>query len=255
VSVLPPPERDQAEAVVRFLIDKLGADLVGVYLHGSAVLGGLRPTSDLDLLAVTARPLRDADRAALAGGLLALSGRPRRPIELVVVARDDVRPWRFPPVLQLVYGEWLRADIEQGRVEGGHPNPDLAIAVSAVVQRGETLAGPPPAALLDPVPPEDVAAASVAGVRSMLADLEGDSRNVLLTLCRVWVTLATGDVVPKDAAAAWALERLSAEDRRAVERARRMYLEGWDESRWPDPPAVRSVAEALTRAIEQERLS
>ena len=248
--MLPPPERQQAEAVVRVLRGHLGADLLGVYLHGSAVLGGLRATSDLDLLAVTARPLADADRAALAAGLLPLSGRPRRPLELAAVARDDVRPWRFPPVLQLMYGEWLRPDIERGQVEGGHPEPDLALAVDAVVRHGETMAGPPAAALLDPVPPADVVAGSLAGVPGLLTNLDGDSRNVLLTLCRVWTTLATSEVLPKDAAARWVLERLPTGQRAIVERARRMYLEGWDEARWPDQDAVRVAAHALVAGIQ-----
>jgi hypothetical protein len=43
---------------------------------------------------------------------------------------------------------------------------------------------------------------------SLVADLESDTRNVLLTLARMWTTVATGRIVSKDAAAAWALERL-----------------------------------------------
>ncbi|MCI0582291.1 MAG: nucleotidyltransferase domain-containing protein, partial [Chloroflexi bacterium] len=39
------------------LREVIGDAVLGVYLHGSAVMGGLRPTSDVDVLAVTARVL------------------------------------------------------------------------------------------------------------------------------------------------------------------------------------------------------
>jgi predicted nucleotidyltransferase len=51
--------------VVGLVTDVIGADLVGAYLHGSSVLGGLRPASDVDILAVTRRSLREGQRRAL----------------------------------------------------------------------------------------------------------------------------------------------------------------------------------------------
>ncbi len=35
----------------------LGEELIAAYVYGSAVAGGLRPSSDLDILAVTSRPI------------------------------------------------------------------------------------------------------------------------------------------------------------------------------------------------------
>lgn len=64
----------------------------------------------------------------------------------------------------------------------------------------------------DLVPPEDLGRAAVASVPRFLANLASDTRIVLLTLARIWVTLTTGAVVPKDAAADWVLERLAPQD-------------------------------------------
>lgn len=47
------PQIAQDLALVR---EVLGSDLVGAYLYGSSVLGGLRPYSDLDLLVVAGHP-------------------------------------------------------------------------------------------------------------------------------------------------------------------------------------------------------
>jgi streptomycin 3"-adenylyltransferase len=54
----------QLEAIVGILELVLGPDLVGTWLHGSAVLGGLRPRSDIDVLAISRRPTVPRERSA-----------------------------------------------------------------------------------------------------------------------------------------------------------------------------------------------
>lgn len=90
---------DQVQQVVRLVGDVLGRGVIGVYLHGSAVLGGLRPASDLDVLVVSRRCMHDQQRRALLEGLFTISGSTAgaRPVELTVVVQSEVRPWRFPP--------------------------------------------------------------------------------------------------------------------------------------------------------------
>jgi hypothetical protein len=107
--------------------------------------------------------------------------------------------------------------------------------------------GPYPAELFDPVPQQDLVRAIVDELPSLMADLESDTRNVLLTLARMWITVATGEITSKDAAASWALERLPAA-RDVLERARAGYL-GIVDDRWDDASAVRSAAEAMRDRI------
>ena len=110
---------------------------------------------------------------------------------------------------------------------------------------------PPPAAVLEPVPPLDLRRALVAGVPDLLAELEGDTRNVVLTLARIWTTLATGAIRSKDAAAAWALPRLPVAQRPVLARARASYL-GDEDERWDDlGPRVRPHAAYVVGVIEQ----
>ncbi|WP_407563064.1 aminoglycoside adenylyltransferase family protein [Streptomyces sp. 184] len=228
---------DQVREVMTLVDDVLGPEVVGAYLHGSAVLGGLRPASDVDVLVVARRSLAMDERQALLEGLLRISGTTGglRPVELTVVAESAVRPWRYPPVCDFLYGEWLREEFEAGGPPGPAAMADLAIVLTMVRAGDHPLAGPPPARVLDPVPYEDVARAAAAGVPDLLAELDDDTRNVLLTLARIWSTLATGEIRPKDAAAAWALDRLPPEHRPVLEHARRLYLgsryadESWSE--------------------------
>ncbi|MER6407672.1 aminoglycoside adenylyltransferase family protein [Streptomyces viridosporus] len=217
---------DLIRETVGLVGDVLGSDALGTYLHGSAVLGGLRPASDVDVLVVSRRRMDEQQRRALLGGLLDISGcgDTARPVELTVVVRSEVRPWRYPPIGDFLYGEWLRAEYEAGKVPRPEPMPDLALLITTALAGDHPLTGPRPAQVLDPVPRADLVRASLAGVPGLLDDLDGDTRNVLLTLARVWSTLATGRIRPKDAAADWALARLPPEHRPVLEHAKRLYL-------------------------------
>ncbi|ONK09780.1 aminoglycoside adenylyltransferase family protein [Streptomyces sp. MP131-18] len=242
--------------VVRLVRGVLGADVVGAYLHGSAVLGGLRPHSDVDVFVVLRRRTTAEERRVLVGELLGISGEkarpvPARPVELTLVVQDDVRPWRYPPRCEFQYGEWLRDAYERGEVPSPEPSPDLAPLITMVLLGNAVLFGPPPGEVFAPVPHEDVERAIVAGVPELLADLEHDTRNVVLTFARIWTTLATGVIRSKDEAAAWALGELPAEHRPVLARARAVYL-GEEKERWDDLlPRLRPHAAYVTGVIER----
>jgi predicted nucleotidyltransferase len=251
------PVRAQVEATLDALRDILAPGCVlGVYLYGSAALGSLRPDSDLDLFAVTSRPLTDAEKRGLVEKLLPISGRATRPqgwrpIELTNVVQDEVRPWRYPPRLDLQYGEWLREELLSG---DPYPwpaiSPDLAVLITMVLQGGRPEVGPPPARLLDPVPRGDLVRAMVDSIPELIGDLEPDTRNVLLTLARMWTTVATGEIRSKDGAAEWALTQLPEEHRPVLVRARELYVEG-GYGEWDDMPDVRSHAAFVITEIER----
>ncbi|GGS18334.1 DUF4111 domain-containing protein [Streptomyces parvus] len=231
---------NQLRETVGCAADVLGGCLIGAYLHGSSVLGGLRPASDVDILLVSRKPMDERARRALLDGLLRISGSGGRgrPVELTVVVQSEVRPWRYPPTCDFLYGEWLRAAYEAGTIPRAQPMPDLALLISMTLTGDRPLTGPRPAQVLDPVPYSDLVRASVAGIPELLDDLEDDTRNVLLTFARIWTTLSTGRIMPKDTAAAWALAQLPPEHRAVLEHARHLYLncrygeEGWSERLW-----------------------
>jgi streptomycin 3"-adenylyltransferase len=209
------------------------------------------------VLVVGARRTIDDERAALIKGLLPHSGRraaagPARSLELTIVARPDVVPWRFPPRMDFQYGDWLRGAFERGDLAPWNAlNPDLAVLLTTASQRHRVLFGPPPPELLDPVPAGDVRRAMVDGIPSLLGDLDGDEANVLLTLARIWVTLETGEIVSKDEAADWALARLPDADQTSLERARAVYL-GTRPDTWGDLRSrVARDAEVVVAAIRR----
>ena len=233
------PTCHQLDRVVDLVRREFGEDLLGAALYGSAIGAGLRPTSDLDVFVVIAQPTTATGRARLVRELLPISGSratagPARSIELTIVVQSAVRPWRYPPDMDFQYGDWLRAEFERGdTAPWDSPNPDLAVLITEVRQASMTLHGAPVVDLLDPVPHEDLVRAMLDELPGLVADAQGDTRNVVLTLARIWTTLATSEIRSKDAAADWVLERLTAAERPVLERARAQYLSGAGEH-WHD---------------------
>jgi predicted nucleotidyltransferase len=58
-------DQEQLARVVALVRDVLGPNVVGAYLFGSAVLGGLQPRSDLDVLAASKRRTTREERQGL----------------------------------------------------------------------------------------------------------------------------------------------------------------------------------------------
>ena len=246
---------EQTNAAIHAIREGLvHAQIVGLYLYGSAVVSGLRPDSDLDLFAATDRRLTAAEKGRIVEGLLPISGRQTRPptwrpLEVTIVAQPEIRPWRYPSRMELQYGEWLRDAFLAGTIEPEPlANPDLGMLITMVRQSGRTLIGPPAKDVLDAVPRADLVRAMLDGVPSLMADVAGDTRNVLLTLARIWTTVATEEIRSKDGAADWALARLPEVHRPMLARARDLYRTGGYGDPW-DNGAVDLLAERLVTEI------
>jgi len=231
---LPPAEIAPQLSLARSVLERhLAGTLQALHLFGSAVDGGLKPASDIDLLVTVATPLAESVRRALMTELLTVSampaaGTPLRPLEVTVVAREHVLPWRHPARRELQFGEWLRDDLLAGRFEPAMPDHDLAILLTKARRHSISLLGPDASALFEPVPAHDFAKALADTVAQWneASDWLGDERNVVLALARIWFSVSTGGIAPKDTAAAWALERLPDEHRPVLATARAAYLGG-----------------------------
>lgn len=249
----------QVAASIDVVRDILGESALAAYLYGSAVAGGVRPGSDVDVLIVSRRALGGQERAAIVERLLQISGRSStdgvgRPIELTILARPALVPWRYPPRLELQYGEWMRSKIEQGELpEWPHTDPDVAVLIEIARRASVPLIGQPATSVLEPVPWVDVVRAMVEAVPVLMPGIEqgDDIRNGLLTLARIWMSLATGEIRSKDEAARWALSRLPEEHRPVLAHASAAYLgeepEDWRNFRARLRPHVDHVVTQIRR--------
>lgn len=236
LSLLPDEIAGQVLQARSALEQHLGPELRAIHLYGSTVDGGLKPASDVDLLVTVSRPPSEPVRRALVRDLLPISvplmpmgnGGMRRPLEVTIIAHDQVVPWRYPPRRELQFGEWLREDLLAGVLNPPAADPDVTILVTKARQRSIALFGPPAATLFEPVPREDLiqALADIIDQWNTPEDWYDDERNVVLTLARIWYTAETGHIASKDVAAAWLVERVPAEHRPVLVEARKAYLAG-----------------------------
>ena len=227
----------QLSKVLSVIEHHLEPTLLAVHLYGSAVDGGLKPYSDIDLLVTVTARLDDTTRRALFNDLLEVSAFPGeseilRAIEVTIVVHEDIMPWRYPAKRELQFGEWQRNDILAGIFEPATIDIDLAILLTKAREHSVALVGPAAEELFDPVPEQDLIKALNETLKlwNSQPDWAGDERNVVLTLSRIWYSAATGKIAPKDVAANWAMEHLPAQHQSVLLEARQAYL-GQEEDR------------------------
>ena len=226
-----PTEANHALSIIQ---RQLAKSLVAAYLHGSAVAGELRPRSDVDVLVVVDQPMTSEDRDGLTHELMEISGRypfdpdGRRPLEVIVFLRADLAEPCYPARSEFIYGEWLRHAYEAGERSKPVRDPELTLVLAQSRQEARPLVGPNANKLLPAIPRSDIHRAIKDVLPALIETLQGDERNVLLTLARMWRTAVTGEFVSKDAAADWAAIRLPAEQADVLTVARESYLSGRD---------------------------
>ncbi|MCC7449434.1 MAG: DUF4111 domain-containing protein [Anaerolineae bacterium] len=249
------PDHETEQQIVRCLHlveGVLGRDLLGMYVYGSSIVGGLQKYSDIDLFVVSNRSTTREEKAHLATRMLTISRNysamlsaidnagvdqhlSQRPIEMTIVVASAIKPWHYPPTFDFQYGDWLRKAFENGNIEPWSTKvmPDLAMLITQVLLASRTLLGPAPDQLLDPVPYRDFMIATGKELGSLMADLTSDTRNVLLTFARIWSTVETDAIRSKPDAAAWVLDRLPTAYRPVMQRACAICI-GQEPEHWHD---------------------
>lgn len=182
------------------LAGAIGEPLIGLYLHGSAVLGGWRPEiSDLDLLAVVAdhAPVPDPARVDR------VCRRSAVPVELSVItvstaAGRHADCWPF-----LLH---VATSADRVITDDGRGDPDLLMHAAVCRAHGRALVGPPVTDVFSPI-----GSSVVAGY---LADELGwaltsaSATYAVLNSCRAARWLHDGALVSKVSGGQWALQHL-----------------------------------------------
>ena len=236
----------------------LGPDLLSVYLYGSSLVGGLQKYSDIDLLVVTNRATTSEEKTRLIANLLQISGiymkSSKLPIEVTIVEKAVINPWQYPPHFDFQYGDWLRKSFEKGIIEPWltYEMPDLALIVTQVLLKSQTLLGLEPEQLLAHVPYHDFMKAMLHDLNRLATDLEHDTRNVLLTYARIWSTLETNAIRSKPAAADWVINHLPKIYQPVMKRAKSICI-GVENEYWDDIEVlIKSCADFMVDKINAQ---
>lgn len=170
-----PNEAIQALDVVKELLE---GSIIGIYLFGSAVHGGLCLNSDVDVLAIVKNRLSESTRKELTHRLMVISGKigntdSIRPLEVTIIKIGDIVPWRYPPKYDFLYGEWLRDDFEKGYVPESSYDPDLAVVLAQARTHSIPLFGPEASTVLNPVPLSDIKRGIKESLPELVEGIEG----------------------------------------------------------------------------------
>lgn len=233
----------------------LGASFGAAYLQGSFAVGDFDEHSDVDFMIVVADMPSDEQLA----GLQAMHGA----IYGLGTAWAQHLEGSYVPMAA------LRGPIPAGRRFWYLDNGSRALELSGhddefVVrwvtrERGITLAGPPPAALIDPIDPADLRREVLATMRDWGAQLLAAPAKLnnrwyqpfaVLSYCRMLHTLSTGAVESKPAGAAWASRTLGPRWAGLIERAWAERPDPGLKFRQPaDPAEVEATIEFIRHAL------
>lgn len=191
-----------ARSLVPVLAAEPACQVVGLYLHGSAVLGGfVQSGSDVDVLGVLAGPL---DRLAQEriGGALAAAAQPTPGTGL-----------EFSLITAATAAELGDCRYEVHVATGADPkvlagadrpgDPDLILHAEVCRRHGYPVHGPAPGLVFAPVPRRRLLEAVHQEVDGGLG--HGSLAYAVLNACRAERFTMTGELVSKVAAGEWAL--------------------------------------------------
>jgi streptomycin 3"-adenylyltransferase len=229
------------EALTAEVAAVLGKRLVGVYAHGSLLLGGYLPTrSDIDVLVVVEDCLTPEEQADLAARLSeeALPC-PAVGLELSVVLRSVAATPTARPAFEL---HVTTAPQDRKVVDGhGHPGDlDLVLhfAVCHALGYGPFVEVPPSRVL-----------GQVADELGWAAE-HNPSEYAVLNACRAWRYAVDGALVSKVDGGRWVERRLTGSERTLVRAA--LALQSGAETTPLDPDIVRTFAGRLRDVIRIE---
>lgn len=228
-------DKIQVDRILDILKDGLKDNLKAVFLFGSSVQGGLKNDSDLDFLVVVKSSLSKEDRSFLIGEIGRNSKRigqriNLRYVELTIVLDDELRRGKFPIHQEFLYGEWLREEYEKGYLSKREVNEDLTILVYQISKQTIQIYGEE-SYVFPKVDFNDVKYAIKKTAKDIVSDYRGDERNVILTLCRMLVTLETREIVSKDVAGIRLRDDVEKNHRILIDLAVRDY-QGLDQVEW-----------------------
>jgi hypothetical protein len=195
-----------AREVTARLRATLGDKLIGVYLHGSAVLGDfVRERSDVDVVAVSDGPLTNDECDVLAEKLssASLPCPAHGGLELHVVDRCIVEELVEPPPFELHIAP-IADRVVVGRGHSG--DADLVMHYAVLRERGVTLTGPPASEIFPKVSTEKLVRAFAGELRWALE--QPSPAYQVLNACRAWRFFEETILTSKLAGATWARERV-----------------------------------------------
>ena len=229
---MPPKTSALLEKLKSELTEILTDNLVGIYLHGSYVLGSYnKQVSDLDYIVVVKQPLSPTEKLALMTKILIdlWPLAPAKGLEFHVLLLADCQQFSYPLPFdfhfsKMHYSEYLQDP--QGYIETmTGTDPDLAAHLMILTKTGQVLTGPPIAAVFGPVPAADYWKSIEADVADAPQKIVNQPMYTILNLCRVLAYRHDQLILSKAGGGQWGLRHLPSQFHPLIEAALGAYCQ------------------------------
>lgn len=230
-------------------------NLVGVYLHGSLVMGCFNPQrSDIDLIIVVDEPLSDPVKRAYMDMAVGLNScGPAKGIEMSIVLRKVCKPFVYPTPFELHFSsghlEWYRENPDDYIREMNGTDKDLAAHFTIINSRGKCLYGAPVKDVFSEVPGCDYMDSLWYDIEGAIEEITEYPMYLTLNLARVLAYKKEKLILSKKEGGDWALKHLPSEYHPLIMDAMREYSESAEVVY--DGILAKSYAEYVTGQITQ----
>lgn len=189
-------------------------NLVGIYLHGSVVMGCFNPDkSDLDLIVVVKESVEDSVKKQFMDMVVGLNkSAPAKGIEMSIVTMDVCNPFVYPTPFDLHFSigtqDWYKSNPDDYIQKMKGTDKDLAAHFTIITNRGKCLYGLPIDELFASVPKADYMDSIWEDIAEAEDDIVENTMYIILNLARVLAYKKEGLVLSKKEGGEWALSNI-----------------------------------------------
>ena len=210
----------------------LGENLVGIYLHGSAVMGCFNPDkSDIDLIVVVNSPMSDDVKRKFMDMVVALNEEaPAKGIEMSIVTKAVCNPFVYPTPFELHFSAmhigWYKDNPDDYVKKMNGADADLAAHFTIIKKRGKCLCGERIDDVFGEVPKADYMDSIWNDIAEAEDDIIDNPMYIILNLARVLAYKRESLVLSKKEGGEWALKNLPEEYHALIQEAMEEYAKG-----------------------------
>ena len=249
------------DTVINSFVEKskeiLQDNLVGVYLHGSAVMGCYNPAkSDIDLIVVVKESIEDSVKSTFMDMVIDLNEKgPSKGIEMSIVKRCVCKPFVYPTPFELHFSvahlNWYRKvpDDYVSKMKG--EDKDLAAHFTIINHRGECLYGASIKDIFADVPVQDYIDSIWNDIAEAEEEITDNPLYIILNLARVLAYIKDGLVLSKKEGGEWALKNVHVKYHSLIQDALIEYAE--DRNIFYDTNLAKDYAKYMVGEIASEK--
>lgn len=231
-------EVKKMDAVINSFVEKskeiLQDNLVGVYLHGSAVMGCYNPSkSDIDLIVVVKDFIEDKVKRAFMDMVIELNEKgPEKGLEISIVKQSVCKPFAYPTPFELHFSvahiDWYRNNPDDYISKMRGADKDLAAHFTIITHRGKCLWGASIKEAFADVPVQDYIDSIWNDVADAEEEIIDNPMYLILNLARVLAYLKDELVLSKKEGGEWGINHIPEMYHGLMRDAMREYGEGTD---------------------------